>query len=76
MSREQKKADENHGTPEYCFPGDEKGQRMTLPVVVERHTKVKRAVVEPSKCSTGRCAARKVLDLINQCGDSDRPEIL
>ena len=80
MNHEQKKADEDQGIPEYhmdyCFPGDENGQRMTILVVVERHTKMKKAVVVPSKGSTGRYAARKVLDLINECGDKDRPVIL
>ena len=75
MNREQKKADEDQGIPEYhmdyCFPGDENGQRMTILVVVERHTNMKKAAVVP-----GRHAARKVLDLINECGDKDRPVIL
>jgi hypothetical protein len=40
MNREQGNADDEQGVPEYhvdyCFPGDETGQRMTILVVVER----------------------------------------
>ena len=54
---------------DYCFPGDEMGQRLTLLVVVERHTKMKKVIVVPSKGSTGRYAATQVLDLIGECGD-------
>ena len=61
---------------DYCFPGDENGQKLTILVVVEKFTKMKKAVVVPSKGSTGRFAARKVLDLINECGDKDRTVIL
>ena len=33
---------------------------------------MKKAVVVPSKGSTGRYAARMVIDLIEECGDKDR----
>jgi hypothetical protein len=61
---------------DYCFPGDENGQKMTILVVIERRAKMKKAVVVPSKGSTGRYAARTVLDLINECGDKDSAVIL
>ena len=49
---------------------------MTVLVAIERYTKMKKAVVVPSKGSTGRYAARKVLDLMEECGDKDKPVIL
>jgi hypothetical protein len=68
------------GLPEYhldyCFPGDEEGQKLTVLVMVERYTKMKKAVVVPSKGSTGRYAARMALELIDECGDKDRDVIL
>ena len=51
---------------DYCFPGEEGGQKL---VEVERHSKVKKAFVVPSK---GRYAAEMVIDLIEDCGDKDR----
>ena len=50
---------------DYCFLGDE-FDRLT-----ERYTKMKKAVVVPSKGSTGSYAARMVIELINECGDKD-----
>ena len=67
------------GIPEYhmvyCFPGDE-FDRLTVLVVTERYTKVRKAVVVPSKGSTGSYAARMVIELINECGDKDQDVIL
>ena len=37
---------------------------------------MKKAVVVPSKGSTGSCAARMVIELINECGDKDQDVIL
>ena len=78
---EHKKQDEEQtGIPEYhldyCFPGDEHGERLTVLVVIERYTKMKRAIVVPSKGSTGNYAARMVLELINECGDKNREVIV
>ena len=78
---EHKKQDEEQtGIPEYhldyCFPGDEHGERLTVLVVIERYTKMKRAIVVPSKGSTGNYAARMVLDLIHECGDKNREVIV
>ena len=60
---------------DYCFPGDE-FDRLTGLVVIERYTKMKKAVVVPSKGSTGSYAVRMVLELINECGDKDQDVIL
>jgi hypothetical protein len=59
----------------YCFPGDEK-DNMTVLVVVERYSKMKKAVTVPSKGSAGSFATRKVLDLIRECGDDNRDIII
>ena len=60
---------------DYCFPGDDKNH-MTVLVVVERYTKMKKAVAVPSKGSTGNFATRMVMDLIKECGDENRDIIL
>ena len=60
---------------DYCFPGDE-FDRLTVLVVIERYTKMKKAVVVPSKGSTGSYAARIVIELINERGDKDKDVIL
>ena len=61
---------------DYCFPGDEDGQRLTILTIVERHSKMKKAVVVPAKGSTGRYAAKMVMELIMECGDKDRAIII
>ena len=80
MDHKRRKGEDEQGIPEYhldyCFPGDEDGQRLTVLVVVERHTKMKKSVVVPQKGSTGRYAARMVMDLIDECGDKNRPIIV
>ena len=72
--------DHVEGIPEYhldyCFPGDEMGQRLTILVAVERYSRMKKVVVVPSKGSTGMYAARMVLQLISECGDKDRDVIV
>jgi hypothetical protein len=77
----QKRGDQGEqGVPEYhmdyCFPGDEFDHRLAVLVVVERYTKMKKAVVVPSKGATGSYAARMVLELVNECGDRDQDIIL
>ena len=80
MEHKKKRDDGEQTIPEYhmdyCFPGDEDGQKLTTLVVVEKETKMKKAAVVPSKGSTGRYAAKMVLDLIAECGDKDRPIIV
>ena len=75
-----KKEAESEGVPEYhldyCFPGDEDGNKLTTLVAIERYSKMKKAVVVPKKGSTGRFAAKMVLELIEECGDKDRDIIV
>ena len=58
-----------------CFPGDEV-DKLTVLVVIERFTKMKKVVVVPSKGSTGSYAARMVIELVNKCGDKGQDVIL
>ena len=78
--KKKEKGDSEMEIPEYhldyCFPGDEEGEKLTILVAVEKSTKMKKAVVVPSKGSTGRYAARMVLELIAECGDKDNNIIL
>ena len=80
--RDHRKQLEDHveGIPEYhldyYFPGDELGQRLTILVAVERNSRMKKAVVVPSKGSTGVYAARMAMELISECGDKDRDVIV
>jgi hypothetical protein len=80
MNHEKNKDTGEQGVAEYhmdyCFPGDASGQKLTILVVVERHTKMKRAIVVPTKGSTGKYAAKEVVDFIHQCGDKDRAVVL
>jgi len=80
MDHKKKKDTNEQDIPEYhldyCFPGDEEGEKLTILVVIEKETKMKKAVVVPSKGSTGRYAAKMVLELIAECGDKDRPILL
>ena len=55
---------------DYCLPGDEHGERLTV-LVIKVYTKVKKAVVVPNKGSTGSYAAGTVNELIHECGDRD-----
>jgi hypothetical protein len=79
-AKKKKKEDEERGLPEYhldyCFPGDETDDRLTVLVVIEKYSKMKKAVVVPSKGSTGSYAAKMVLELMAECGDADRDVIL
>ena len=61
---------------DYCFPGDLEGERLTVLVVVERWSKMKKAVVVPAKGSSGKFAAGMVLEIIRECGDMDRAIII
>ena len=80
MDHGRKAEDEQPGIPEYhmdyCFPGDDTGEKITVLVIVEMYTKMKKAVVVPSKGSTGSFATRMVLDLIRECGDGNRDVIV
>ena len=61
---------------DYCFPGDEFGHRLSVLVAVEKYSGMKASVVVPSKGSTGAFAARKVVELMNECGNKDADIIL
>ena len=80
LPHKRRTGEEEQGVPEYhldyCFPGDSDGQRLTVLVAVERHTKMKRSVVVPQKGSTGRYAATMIMELIDECGDSNRPIVV
>ena len=80
MEHRKKDDEDQAGIPEYhmdyCFPGDEHGERLTVLVVVEKYTKMKKAIVVPNKGSTGTYAAKMVLDLMHECGDKDREVIV
>ena len=56
---------------DYCFPGDEKGARITVLVGRERVTGMTMASVVPVKGTSGQFAAMKVLDFIKEwrCGN-------
>ena len=56
---------------DYCFPGDEFGFKLTVLVGVERHTGMKLASVVPTKGATVMFAARRVVELMNECGNRD-----
>jgi hypothetical protein len=80
MDHKKKWENEEPTVPEYhmdyCFPGDEDGQKLTILVVIERRAKMKKAIVVPSKGSIGRYAARMVMELIGECGDKDQAIIV
>ena len=80
MDHRRRKAEEEGGIPEYhmdyCFPGDDIEHKLTILVVIERYSKMKRAIVVPNKGSTGSYAARMVVDMINEGGDRDRDIII
>ena len=61
---------------DYAFLGDEEGNKLTTLVIIEKHSKMKKFVVVPAKGSTGRFAARKVLDLLQECGDKNSTVIV
>eukprot|EP00973_Karenia_brevis_P005356 731267-Karenia_brevis.AAC.1 len=54
----------------YCFPGDEVGYRWTLLVGKERQIKMMMATTVPHKGGRGGFAVDKLLDFIDENGDS------
>jgi hypothetical protein len=75
MPHEREKTSDEQTLPEYrldyAFPGDEEGNKLKTLVIVEKRSKMKTPVVVPAKGSTGRFAARKVLDLMHERGDKN-----
>ena len=61
---------------DYCFPGDEKGVKITVLVGRERVTGMTMASVVPVKGTLGQFAAMKVLDFIKECGAAEAEVIL
>ena len=56
---------------DYCFLGDEMGFKLTILVGVERYSGMKMCTVVPTKDATGAFAARRVIELVNECGNKD-----
>ena len=54
-----------------CFPGDEKGARITVLVGLERVTGMTMASVVPVTGTSGQFAAMKVQDFIKECGAAE-----
>ena len=74
VKKEEHELDEFH--LDYCFPGDEFGYKLAILVAVERGSGMKASIVVPRKGSTGNFAARRVIDLVNECGNKDRDIIV
>ena len=53
---------------DYCFPGDDKGSKLTILVGRERVTGMTMASVVPVKGTSGQFAAMKVIEFIKECG--------
>ena len=57
MNHEKQKNDGEQNISEYhmdyCFPGDENGQKLIILLIIEKFTKMKKAVVVPSKDRQG-----------------------
>ena len=56
---------------DYCFPGDEFGFKLTILVGRERERGVTMAAVVPVKGSSGRFATEKIIEFMEECGDSN-----
>ena len=54
---------------DYCFPGDEHGNKLTILVGKEQRSKSWMAVTVPEKGGTGKFAVDKCLDFIEENGD-------
>ena len=68
-----KEVNKERGLSEYCFdyclPGDEFGQKLTVLVGRERVSGMKMVVTTPTKASTGQFGMDCALELIESCGD-------
>ena len=56
---------------DYCFPGDDFGFKLTILVCVEKYSGMKCISVVPTKGATGAFAARRIIELINECGNQE-----
>ena len=61
---------------DYCFPGDEKGTKITVLVGKERITGMTMACVVPMKGTSGQFAAMRVLEFIKECGAAETEILL
>ena len=61
---------------DYCFPGDEKGTKITVLVGKERITGMTMASVVPVKGTSGQFAAARVLEFIKDCGAAETEILL
>ena len=61
---------------DYCFPGDDMGFKVMILIGIEKYSGMKMAQVVPTKGSSGEFAARKVAELIEECGDKNNDIIL
>ena len=61
---------------DYCFPGDDKGKKLTILVGRERVTGMTMASVVPVKGTSGQFAALRVLEFIKECGAAETEIIL
>ena len=52
------------------------GFKLTILVGVERYSGMKMCTVVPTKGATGAFAARKVIELVNECRNKDMSIIL
>ena len=61
---------------DYCFPGDEKGKKLTVLVGRERVTGMTMASVVPVKGTSGQFAVMRVLEFIAECGATETEVVL
>ena len=61
---------------DYCFPGDEKGSKITVLVGKERVTGMTMASVVPVKGTSGQFSAMRVLEFIKECGAAETEIVL
>ena len=61
---------------DYCFPGDEKGTKITVLVGKERVTGMTMACVVPMKGTSGQFAAMRVIEFIKECGAAETEIVL
>ena len=76
----QRQPRDEQGVPEYhmdyCFPGNEEGRRLTILVITEKTTRMRKGIVVPAKGSSGTYAAREVLSFIKECGDQNNTIVI
>mgnify|MGYP001254926542 CR=1 FL=1 len=61
---------------DYCFPGDEFGFKITVLVGREHGTGMTMGAVVPTKGSSGRYSAEKIMEFMEECGDGGMDVII